>query len=272
MTRTLQWCTSCSSLNESLIQNGYFPSQSKEWVFLLAFLEDHRKYNQHSGVPCYATSSILLGKGLMHYWHAIKSHRSLEYQPALSNYIELLFRDAYYNYVILMIRFERMDFVGDSWQVARGQCPACPKDGESGPLYLAADGCFSLARLTKASGTTTRQSELDGFFFSGAFNASPGIDRSTRDTVDEDPCSNFAAAGPAFRRHKSSTLDEKGVFGICCARHGTPLCFIDMFGGECYDYCDQVLHMLLKGDTQRKVYLFYDIACKYGKSFRVSSV
>ena len=50
------------------------------------------------------------------------------------------------------------------------------------------------------------------------------------------------------------------------------LCFIDMFGGECYDYCNQVLHKLLKGDTQRKVYLFYDIACKYGKSFKVSSV
>jgi hypothetical protein len=92
------------------------------------------------------------------------------------------------------------------------------------------------------------------------------------DVVDEedgDPCSNFAAAGASFRRHKSSTLDEKGIFGLSCARHGTPLLFMDIYKGENFDFCDQALHALLKGNEERRVYLFYDIACKYGKNFKV---
>ena len=103
----------------------------------------------------------------------------------------------------------------------------------------------------------------------GGRNLRPILEVSTTKEPSEDPCSNISAAGLAYRRHKSSTLDEKGVFGMCCARHGTPLLFLDMYGGECYDYCDKAIHTLLKGDTSRKVYLFYDIACKYGAKFRV---
>lgn len=47
---------------------------------------------------------------------------------------------------------------------------------------------------------------------------------------------------------------------------------MDMYGGECYDYCDTAIHCLLEGDTTRKVYVFYDIACKYSKKFRVREV
>jgi hypothetical protein len=45
-----------------------------------------------------------------------------------------------------------------------------------------------------------------------------------------------------------------------------------MFGGERYDYCDLAINLFLKGDTSREVYLFYDIACKYGKNFKVNDL
>lgn len=57
-TREFHWCC-CSSLNEVLIRNGYFPSQSSMYCFLLDFLEDHQMYNQQNGVPCYTTTSIV---------------------------------------------------------------------------------------------------------------------------------------------------------------------------------------------------------------------
>jgi hypothetical protein len=64
-----------------------------------------------------------------------------------------------------MVKLERLDFLGSEWLRASQECPLCPRHDEEGPLYLAADGCFSLGRLKLAGGPTTRDSELEGFFF-----------------------------------------------------------------------------------------------------------
>ena len=73
------------------------------------------------------------------------------YQPEKTNHIQMLFRDSYYNYVFLMIKIERMDFAGAPWSRSMIGSPACPREQESGPLFLAADGCFSIARLNKST-------------------------------------------------------------------------------------------------------------------------
>ena len=60
ITKQFAWC-SCYSLNEALLRNGWFPSQSTGYAFHTDFFEDLRKYNLRNGVPCYTTSAILLG-------------------------------------------------------------------------------------------------------------------------------------------------------------------------------------------------------------------
>lgn len=51
-------------------------------------------------------------------------------------------------------------------------------------------------------------------------------------------CSLFKATDVHLARNRASFLDERGVFAVCCARHGYPLMCSDMYTGERYDYPD----------------------------------
>jgi hypothetical protein len=68
-------------------------------------------------------------------------------------------------------------------------------------------------------------------------------------------------------------LDEYGLFGACCARHGTPLAAVSMDGPEKFTYADSLMVNILKRfGVQRKYYVFYDINCSYQVNCKVSFV
>jgi hypothetical protein len=85
-------------------------------------------------------------------------------------------------------------------------------------------------------------------------------------------CSTFNATDLQSSNNRQRVKDQKGIFGLFCARHEVPMSFIDMFTGERYCYCDTLMANLFKEyGTDRKVFLFYDVACKYGVNFKVLS-
>ena len=72
-----------------------------------------------------------------------------------------------------------------------------------------------------------------------------------------------------MKKSKVDDLDETGVFGIFCARHGTMLSLQSMKTGESLGYLDHGLLNLLekRGYDPEQVHLFYDIACQYKGHF-----
>jgi hypothetical protein len=65
-------------------------------------------------------------------------------------------------------------------------------------------------------------------------------------------------------KSKFKGMDETGILGAFCARHGTPLCFIDMLAGERFCYPNRVLQEVMGFYSRSVTYLiYYDIACKY---------
>ncbi|KAI7846802.1 hypothetical protein BDC45DRAFT_580393 [Circinella umbellata] len=56
-------------------------------------------------------------------------------------------------------------------------------------------------------------------------------------------------------------LDETGVFGSTCARHGFPLFFISMTTGEIFDYPISILNRI-KQRYGTNIGVLYDVACK----------
>lgn len=63
---------------------------------------------------------------------------------------------------------------------------------------------------------------------------------------------------------RSNLLDEYGLFGACCARHGTPLIGVDMDGPEKFLYADTALfYIIQKWGVHRRYFIFYDINCSY---------
>lgn len=112
-------------------------------------------------------------------------------------------------------------------------CVACPRPNEPGPLYLSADGNFSLFRFEKADkGYQSRNSEHKGLYFL------EDSSHEINDSMTENPglCSNFTATDLGSSANRQNIKDEKGIFGLFCARHEVPLSFIDMFTGERYGF------------------------------------
>ena len=127
----------------------------------------------------------------------------IAYQKSLSSYVSFLFRWAYYNYVICQIVLEKLTF-SDPY------CSACPRPGEPGPVYVAADGNFSLYRFKKAdSDVQKRDSELKGLFFL----SQDGSDLQDIMDEEQDLCSNFTAVGLSTR-NQNQVKDETGMY-IC---------------------------------------------------------
>jgi hypothetical protein len=90
---------------------------------------------------------------------------------------------------------------------------------------------------------------------------------------EQNLCSNFRATDFAYSRNRREVKDETGIFGLFCARHGTPLLFTDIYRGERYGYCDHLLAKILREyGEDRNVHLFYDVNCKYSVNFKVSLI
>ena len=120
------------------------------------------------------------------------------------------------------------------------------------------------------SGAQSRNSELVDFSFFLNDHAAVHLDDSNE---ADSLCSNFKAADFSHSRNRRALRDQTGIFGLFCARHGTPIFFVDMYKGEKFGYLDYLLSQLLKDYGQnREVHLFHDINCRYAVNFRVSAV
>ncbi len=88
-----------------------------------------------------------------------------------------------------------------------------------------------------------------------------------------DGCSSFRATDIRVQRNKPAILEERGIFVLLCAKHEIPLRCVDMYTGERFDYADHlVAEHLSSGYGGTKLHLFYDVACKYHKNIKVSSI
>lgn len=64
---------------------------------------------------------------------------------------------------------------------------------------------------------------------------------------------------------------ERGIVGLTCARHGTPLMAVDMPTAERFDYADFLISKIIEAYGLRRHYhVFYDIACSYSVNFEVN--
>lgn len=60
-------------------------------------------------------------------------------------------------------------------------------------------------------------------------------------------------------------LDDTGIFGVFCARHGTLLSLQSMKTGESFKYLDLAIDQLVnkRNYNPKELHLFYDVACRY---------
>jgi hypothetical protein len=102
---------------------------------------------------------------------------------------------------------------------------------------------------------------------------------SSSNEVYPDSCTTHFAAANVDQ--KSNKRDITGLFSLSCARHDIPLKFSNMFHGERYIYPKMVLEEVGITPANKRhadgtlvligglgtTYIFYDIGCKFGKSF-----
>lgn len=149
----------------------------------------------------------------------------------------------------------------------RFDCVSCfSKDNPKETLHLAADGCFKLRR-EKRKHLIETEPRINNFFINReSEKLLEKLDKSMAKNNDESCEANFKAAKATPKNNK---FDEKGVVGLFCARHGTPLLFMDIFTGERYAYIDMLLLEYLKNKLNVKnVIFYYDVGCKYIAHFK----
>lgn len=239
------------------MRHGLMVADDERHAFSLVVMDDHRQNFLRGGMAANVTVETINCK--------LSIPKSIVHQPDFqTSSFRRLFRDSFYNYTILAIQVERLSFIEHSSDLFT-YCVACPRPSEPGPLFLSGDGIFGLSRYKNASlDISRRESELGIYFIQGV-----NI-RDKEAVIDEEtePCSNFDAAESNVRY--SALKSDTGLFGCCCARHQTPLLYISMTTGERFDYFDAILNDLLRlYGTNRQVFVYYDIACKYSKNFVV---
>jgi hypothetical protein len=63
---------------------------------------------------------------------------------------------------------------------------------------------------------------------------------------------------------------ERGIVGISCARHGTPLLAVDMTTPERFAYADYLIYKIVtRLGVAREYHILYDIACAFSVKFKV---
>jgi Kyakuja-Dileera-Zisupton transposase len=141
-------------------------------------------------------------------------------------------------------------------------------------VFLAADGCFKAHRLKKKGQIIDPEAyNIDHFIVSEA-EIKLCLAQATRNnsTAHDSQCSDFAATS---NRRMGPDFDETGIFGLCCARHETPLIACNMFSGDRFVYLDKLLNMIatksMHPNDDRQIYLGYDVACKYIAHVKVFS-
>jgi hypothetical protein len=130
-------------------------------------------------------------------------------------------------------------------------------------LHLAADACFKLRRERRTP-LLEKEPKINNFFISKQNQEilKDKLDFSMEISTTIGSCgSDFKAASLTKKSHK---FDEKAVVGLFCARHETPLLFVDCFTGERYGYVDMLLIEYLKNKKEvQNVLFYYDVGCRY---------
>ncbi|KAI7856000.1 hypothetical protein BDC45DRAFT_604403 [Circinella umbellata] len=114
-------------------------------------------------------------------------------------------------------------------------CPACMYEPTS-PLQFALDGKFSLRRLANVPDDSYNSifsynyHSTNNYWVADDFPVQP-VRKSTNLNQESRSCSSFIALSGTGKGN-SRGLDETGVFGSTCARHGFPTFFMSMRGGE----------------------------------------
>lgn len=149
--------------------------------------------------------------------------------------------------------------------VAAGfNCNAC---GTKETLHIAADACFKLRRELKVNIVKESTPRLSNFFIKGEEDEDKDKFHVSNSIQDKDTCASTFKA--ALTTVKSSKYVEKGIVGLFCARHGTPLLFLDTMYGERYWYIDLLLVRYLENRNHvREIIFFYDINCRYQAHFK----
>jgi hypothetical protein len=87
--------------------------------------------------------------------------------------------------------------------------------------------------------------------------------------VQEKTCSDFTA-GSINKTPSFVKLDETGVLGMFCARHGVPVKFVNMYTGERFLYGLELVKALIQDIGDMDVTIFYDIACRFKKQLNTT--
>lgn len=145
------------------------------------------------------------------------------------------------------------------------RCPACPRPGESGPLHLALDGMFRLSKRKKSGKHHKADQYASNYFMPPPGEVKTFLAEHNPDQPIGIPkakkvkgrrlvtCkSHFRAGDEKRNRSRMKIFSEQGIFGIVCARHGTPLLFVDMYHGERFAYADFALLYHLEQYSESK--------------------
>lgn len=142
------------------------------------------------------------------------------------------------------------------------ECVSCAKSNE---LHLSIDGNFKLSRIHREE-LISLDSKLQRFMVPDK----DVLDYSNGEKEASACTDNLKAINERTRGRNGPNYDETGVVGLFCARHGTPLLFINSFAGEKACYVDTLLIKFLslsRNQDVSKVFLYYDINCNYHLHF-----
>ena len=155
-------------------------------------------------------------------------------------------------------------------------CPACfyrdPED--KSPVFLAIDGIFQHKRFAYVSRDQTVEDWGEAFVPTPEKLNAPWMERAIRTTDDVGPCDDINSSGCPHRhaaanstgrlKPKSLTkFDETGLMCITC-RHGTGIRCLNLYGGEDRGSTLRLVQSISENlPADSKIYLLYDIACKF---------
>lgn len=248
----LTYCEEHTSLAGAMVRMGFFPSADRRVAFSLDLLDLYRQ--------------LLLSSGLskLVFIQAISAIQDKDFDSMYKHFISTMTE-----YTHTMFNTETLLFM-DMQHLFKG-CYSCPSKGQIGPLNLAADGNFR--SFSYAKNHVIPDSLLTSHFMLNQPYMKDKLEEAKKQVKlkpGDIPCSNFRALeGQATGKFKS--LNETGMFGICCARHETILCATDMFSEERFAYLDTLLELFLEDvEKDRPVNVFYDIGCKFERHVEVS--
>lgn len=130
-------------------------------------------------------------------------------------------------------------------------------------MFLSVDACFALPRK-KTSGASYRSPLSENMFFHNQENVDSFMSAyPSSKTEPSKDCSDFHAGSEILSKRRFDALDETAISGICC-KHGFPIKFLNLKGGERLGYAVYLLKDLMetkgKGVT---VHFLYDICCLF---------